>query len=146
MGFEQFLAILFGLFVADYLLQPKQMAIMKSQRDSQGMSICGIHCAIYAGVSTLFLLGVSAFTINGMLIFHLFYWSHFIMDRYSLASKWLRMIQGRNFMEEYKNRPEYWEISIPFAAIVYVVVDNGLHILFMWYALTALVHFGILVL
>ncbi len=57
--------------------------------------------------------------------------SHFPIDRWSLAGKWLQLIKGRDFFAAYHSKAEFHEIDLSFSTIVYVVVDNTFHLLLM---------------
>lgn len=123
MMFEQ---IILGHLVADYLLQPKKMAIAKSGKGIKGFAWCAVHCLIYTAIICLF-----ALTFNPIIIVLIFL-SHFPIDRWSLASKWLKIIKGRDFIETYNSKPEYYEIDLSFSIMVYTIVDNTLHLLLLW--------------
>jgi len=120
-----FVQILLGHLVADYLLQPKKMAIAKSEKGINGLKWCLVHCLIYTAIICLF-----TFTFNPLII-ALIFLSHFPIDRWSLASKWLKMIKGRDFAEAYRSKKEYHEIDFGFSISVYIIVDNTLHLLLL---------------
>jgi hypothetical protein len=117
--------ILLGHLVGDYLLQSKKMAIEKSTKGLNGLMWCFFHCVLYTLVICLF-----TSTTEPIKIF-LIFMSHFPVDRWSLANKWLKIIRGRNFMTAYKSKAEFHEIDLSFSTIVYVVVDNTIHLLLM---------------
>lgn len=121
--FTIFEKILLGHLVGDYLLQSKKMAIEKSAKGINGLMWCLLHCLIYTAVICLF-----TSIINPIKIF-LIFMSHFPIDRWSLASNWLEIIKGRDFMVAYKSKAEFHEIDLSFSIIVYVIVDNTIHIL-----------------
>ena len=58
--------------------------------------------------------------------------SHFPLDRWSLASKWLKLIRGRDFIQAYLKKEGPWEIDLSFACLVYAVVDNTMHLILLW--------------
>lgn len=118
--FEQ---IIIGHLIGDYLLQPKEMAIKKSENGMRGLFICLLHCAIYTAAVSI---STSSF---GFTKIFLIFLSHFPIDRYSLAKNWLKMIRGREF--EIDPKGKYAEINTAFTAITYTVVDNSLHLLLM---------------
>lgn len=123
--FTIFEKIILGHFVGDYLLQSKKMAIKKSQKGLIGFIWCLIHCLIYTLIICLFTSTIEPIKIG------LIFLSHFPIDRWSLASKWLKIIKGRDIKEAYNSKLLYREIDISFSAIVYTVVDNTIHILLM---------------
>lgn len=120
-----FWSVVFGHLLADYMFQPKKMAIEKSQNSM----ICFVHCLIY----TTCVCGCVAYQ-N-----HFFTWwlplvvfaSHYPIDRWSLASHWLKLIKGRDVMDAFRQSdPD------PFAAMVYAVVDNTMHLFLLWLVLS----------
>jgi len=114
-----------GHLVSDYLLQPKEMAIKKGVSHEW----CFVHCLIYTICVCLFMWN---FKLRIMLAVFL---SHYPIDRYSLGEKWLKMIKGRNLVDEWKAEDKHGlkPVHISFASIVYVVVDNTLHFLLLWF-------------
>lgn len=117
--------LVLGHLVGDYLLQPKKMAIEKQNKGWSGLLWCLLHCLIYTLAICLFTSTVEPLKIG------LIFLSHFPIDRWSLAGKWLDFIKGRNFMTAYESRSRYHEIDLAFSAIVYTIVDNTGHILLM---------------
>jgi hypothetical protein len=119
--------MIIGHLVGDYMIQSKKMALLKSNKDLNGLMWCISHCVLYT-------LSICIFTqtTNPIKIF-LIFMSHFPIDHWSLASKWLKLIRGRNFVDAYKSNSEFREIDLAFSTIVYVVVDNTMHILLMWF-------------
>lgn len=117
--------ILLGHLIGDYLLQSKKMAIAKSVKGVNGLMWCLAHCALYT--LTICLFTATSDFIKIILIFL----SHFPIDRWQLANKWLKIIKGRDFKSAYKSTARYHEIDLSFSVIVYVIVDNTIHILLM---------------
>ena len=117
--------IILGHLVGDYLLQPKKMAITKSARGIKGVIWCLAHCLVYTSIICLFTETTDYLKIS------LIFLSHFPIDRWSLASYWLRVIKGRDLMTAFKSKTEFHEIDLSFSIIVYVIVDNTLHLLLM---------------
>ena len=128
--FEQ---ILLGHFIGDYILQNKWMAYRKGTNYLP----CLTHCLLY----TLAVCSFSPFNIWWVLIVFL---SHFFIDKFSLADKWLKLINGRsltdflafghmeisdNLMQA--NKENYRILRGSFTGIVYTAVDNTMHILLM---------------
>lgn len=121
--------ILFGLLVGDYLLQPREMAIRKSQNTNKGALYCLIHCIIVAISAIIFL---QEFSLSIILLIFI---SHYIIDRIGLAAYWLKLIKGRNFEKEYYEKYKFQEIHLIFSCIVYVIVDNTFHLLILYYGI-----------
>jgi len=118
--------IVLGHLVGDYLLQPKKMAVLKQTKGLNGLMWCLAHCLIYTLVICLFTSTIEP--IKVILIFI----SHFPIDRWSLANKWLKLIKGRDFMKAYQSKEKLHEIDLAFSTIVYVIVDHTFHLLLMW--------------
>jgi len=121
-----FAAIVLGHLTGDFLLQSKLMALKKSQPGWQGIKWCFIHCLIYTASLALFL-----WTLNPLILILIFL-SYYPIDRCSLASKWLKMIRGRDFIQSYLKKENFWEIDVAFSCLVYTVVDNTMHLILLW--------------
>jgi uncharacterized membrane protein len=110
--------ILLGHILGDYFYQPKAMAINKASSSRT----CCIHCLIY----TLCMFGVLQANISTpshwIAICLCIFITHYVIDHYSLGQRWLDLIEGRNILKAVDS------IDVAFSAIVYVVVDNTLHI------------------
>lgn len=118
--------ILFGHLFGDYLFQSKEMALKKSEKSTQGILYCLAHSVIYT-IS----IAVFTWTFNPIIL-GLVFLSHYPIDRWSLGSKWLKLIHGRDFIQAYESKERYREIDIAFSAVVYTVVDNTLHLFLLW--------------
>lgn len=119
-----FWPVLFGHWMADYLLQPKKMAVEKAGN----LKVCLLHCLIYAASVGLWYGLVNWQKVPLMMA--LAFLTHFPIDYWSLASKWLTLIKGRDVMDAFsEDNPD------PFAAPVYMVVDNGLHLALLYLAM-----------
>ncbi len=118
----------FGHVFADYFLQPEWMAIKKKRSPS----ICNIHCAIYAVVVGSFVyIGGYDRLIPMQLV--LLYISHYIIDGTNLLENYMKAIGIRSWDTHAPKDFNEWarvsdSIYISFGAIVYVVMDNTLHL------------------
>jgi len=123
-----FFKLVMGHMVGDYMLQGKTMATDKGQSNTlKGWGWCILHCVLYTLSICLFLWHIDLFFFVGI------FFSHFIVDKFSLASIWLKMIRGRTFEDAMnESNEEKRPFSIAFACIVYVAVDNTMHFLLMW--------------
>ncbi len=120
---ELMLLAVLGHFVADFVLQPKKMALQKSAQGAKGFFVCMTHVLVY----TLVVCGF--WGIWSPLVMILVAAPHWVLDRWSLGNAWLKMIRGRTFEEAFNSSDKYREFDIAFTSIVYVVVDATLHIL-----------------
>ncbi len=107
-----FIPCLFGHLIGDYLLQSKWMALTKSLKGRSGVFACSTHVAVYTAAVCL-LVG-SASPLFALAVFA----PHWIIDRWSLATLWLKLIRGRTFQAALANRTEFREFEIAFTAIV----------------------------
>src|SRR6266404_5607070 len=80
-----FINILFGHLFGDFIFQNKWMAVNKSASHFK----CFIHCLIYTFFMCLF---TQKWTLAWITLIFV---SHFVIDRWSLADKWLLLIKGR---------------------------------------------------
>ena len=121
--------ILFGFLghlIGDYLLQTKNMALNKSAKGWKGFWLCTAHIAIYTASVCGMVSIVQPITIE--FVASIFF-PHWLIDRYSFASWWLKKIKGRTFVDAFKSTDKYREFDIAFTAIVYTVTDNTFHLL-----------------
>jgi len=136
-----FAMLIFGHLIGDYIFQNKWMALRKTEN----IFICIIHCVIYT-------ISVAITTwpyLHGWRWISLIFLSHFLIDRWSLAEKWLELINGRSLRDfllcrkdnapEVTNRVAYYILRGGFTALVYTVVDNALHLIVMWYGAKKLI-------
>ena len=122
-----FAQIVFGHLFGDYLFQNKAMALRKSEKGWAGYGWCTLHCLIYTACVCLFL-----WTLNPLVI-ALIFLSHWPIDRWSLALRWLKLIRGRDFIKAFESRDKYLgEIDLSFSCLVYAVVDSTLHLVLIW--------------
>lgn len=135
MATDFFPQLILGHFIGDFLLQNKWMAMNKSASNWK----CAVHCALYT-------LAVTATTYPTIFSFQ---WSifvfltHFPVDRWSWADKWLDLINGRSLRDfiisgkhgipkEY-DFENYHCLRGGFTSVVYTVADNTIHLILMWY-------------
>ena len=136
--------LLLGHLVGDYLLQTNWMALNKHKNDVEGWLACTIHCLLYAAAVALFM---SPFIRPDTMLIIAFI-THFPLDKFGLADKYLKAIGGRSPSEwliDMKQQqmilgkdaiptPEAM-LSAGFTAFVYAVCDNTMHMLLMWLVL-----------
>lgn len=142
------LALLIGHLLGDYVFQTEFMAVNKSKKGMDGFSPCMAHCIVYSfcvafcvlmgGWRTVFYTMASPeskFALSLFVAMLVVFITHYPIDRYGLASKWLRTI-GQSDFESVKISPNLTDeekvLRRYFIAPVYMVVDNTLHIFLMW--------------
>ena len=133
---DLFASILLGHMVGDYLLQNSWMTISKGSSTLK----CLAHCFVYTWIVVLF---TYPFFHNSWAWYSLVFFSHFPIDRWSLADKWLSLIGGRSlktFMQRGKdNIPKgmdfqnYHGLRAAFTGLVYAAADNTMHLVLMYY-------------
>lgn len=121
-----FAEIILGHLTGDYLFQNKAMALKKSEKGFNGILWCTFHCLVYTTSVCMFLWTINPFIVG------LVFLSHWPIDRWSLASKWLDLIGGRNFIAAYHSTEKYHKIDLIFSCFVYAMVDNTMHLIFLW--------------
>lgn len=155
-----FINLLFGHLFGDFIFQNKWMALGKSDKNFSGNLRCLVHCLIYTVCIILF---TQKFNLYWTLLVFI---SHWPIDRYSLADKWLNFIGGRSLKDYYEyghhgllytninrgvcleethyNDCNHWVLRGSFSALVYCVVDNTMHLSIMWYGYKLLNSYGLL--
>jgi len=130
-----FATLILGHLIGDYLLQNKWMAMNKSGSTWK----CAVHCLIY----TAAVAATTWPTVHGWQWSLLVFASHFPVDRWSLADKWLDAIDGRSLRDYIANgkndipreldADNYHALRGGFTALVYAAADNTLHLATMYY-------------
>jgi hypothetical protein len=133
-----FETLILGHLIGDYLLQNKWMAMNKHHSSFK----CAVHCLLYTLAVVVTTAPVASHT-------NLIYWggfiflTHYPIDRYSLADKWLKLINGRS-MEEFvvnghsdippeHHQSNYHILRGGFTAVVYAATDNTMHLALAYY-------------
>jgi len=124
-----FIYLLFGHVIGDYFLQNSWMAFFKKK----AFLPCFVHCSIY---TTVVCTALAIYGLKVSLIFFVcIFYSHWILDRYEVISWWAEKMGIRSwnsFQGELSDSAQIHQvITIAFGAIVYVVMDNSLHLLLM---------------
>lgn len=125
-----FVNILFGHLIGDYFLQNDWMALNKGKSS--------LHCAIHV---TLYSLAIGVFTSFNPFWLAFVWSSHFIVDRFALADKYLQFTNGCSltkyintaFLSTDKKTRNMTALRAGFSALVYVIVDNTIHLISMYY-------------
>jgi hypothetical protein len=123
-----FESLIIAHIIGDYFLQTRNMAFEKCNRTWKGFNACYFHCCIYTICICCAIHQIS------LIIFINIFLSHYIIDRYSLADKFLRLINGRCsswYWNYIAPNDKMDNIQASFTAIVYAVIDNTMHILLM---------------
>jgi hypothetical protein len=131
-----------GHLAGDYLLQNEWMALNKSKNTRIGWLAAFIHCVLYTIAICLFMWNFDWYWI--LIVFL----SHFPIDKFSLAEKYMHYIMGKG-MKDYVNNDNWMNNSVyvkpikkelnrydmlegGFTAIVYTITDNSIHLILMW--------------
>lgn len=135
--------LLLGHFMGDYLLQPLAMALNKSPRkplDEEGQKSEGrggvplktalfwsiVHATVYSLCVCLWLWTASP------VVFGLIFLTHWPLDFFSLGDKYLKLIKGRTLQRAAEDKSPFGPFNIAFTAVVYTIVDNGMHLMLMY--------------
>lgn len=141
------IALLLGHMVGDYWFQSNKMALNKSNKGWRGDLYCHLHCAIYSLYVAMFVLfGGWEFKFNFpdiqwweagisslLFAFVIAYITHYHIDRYSFASKWMKWFDVVDF-EKAPPSLENGQVNLRsfFVAPIYCVIDNSMHLVLMW--------------
>jgi hypothetical protein len=100
------------------------MARGKSSSGLKGALICTAHVCIYTISVCVMMQTSDLFVIASVFI------PHWIIDRWSLGEKWLKLIRGRTIQQIVKMEGGLErDFAAAFYAVVYTVVDNTFHLL-----------------
>lgn len=154
---DQVMGLLLGHMAGDYLFQNEWMALNKARKGRWMPGL--VHALVYT-------VTVYALTIQGHIgaeflpwrqaWFCIIFLSHWPVDRWSLADRWLKQIGGRTlegFMFKGHHDIELMKMAVTdkqipahglpytenyrilrggFHALVYAATDNTIHLLLMW--------------
>jgi hypothetical protein len=126
-----FINLLFGHLFGDYVLQNNWMALSKNRIGFNGWFVCTVHCFIYTITCLIFTM---IFSWKFALLVFI---SHFLIDKFSLADKWLVIIKGRSikwFLDCTEGIPQNHNVLRGgFTSLVYAIVDNTFHLFLTYY-------------
>ncbi len=143
-----FVNLFLGHLVGDYVCQSKSMAIKKGSSNSMAI----LHVSIYTLAVLLFTISIKDFNlIQYYLWAAVIFIPHFVIDRFSLADAWLKLINGRSLGDFYENGHKdikdfdhpcgnrdrqglnYQILRGGFTSLVYAITDNTFHLICLWY-------------
>ena len=130
---DLFILAIFGHLLGDYFFQNKTMALKKSDKGKIGIQWCTGHCLLYTVLVCLLTWQIFSpwFALSVFI-------PHWLIDRFSLANLWLKLIRGRTFESAYGGGLGYRDFDVAFTAIVYTIVDNSMHFFCLWISLRLL--------
>lgn len=136
--------LLLGHLAGDYLLQNEWMALNKAKNTRIGWLAATVHCMLYTLAVCLFMWKFKFIWIIAV------FFSHFFIDKFSLAEWYLAHIKGRS-LKEYLNHitegaiprdvldnpmyffgDQYNNLQAGFNAVVYTITDNTMHLVLMF--------------
>ena len=126
--------LLLGHLAGDYLLQNEFMATNKRKSGWNGWSAILSHCILYTATVMLFTWDFRWYWIAFI------FFSHFLIDRFAVVEWYMERIKGRS-IDRYLNltpsdpmgvNPQYNVLIGSLTMLVYVVVDNTMHLILMW--------------
>jgi len=125
-----------GHLAGDYLLQNEWMAMNKSKNTLNGWMAALVHCIIYTLAVCLFMWNFDPIWIVVVFL------THFPIDKFSLTDKYLHYIKGRSLKDYVRKVIPFTSTPQPidrrdvlegsFAAVVYTITDNSMHLILMW--------------
>lgn len=71
-------------------------------------------------------------------LFILIFLTHWPLDFFGVGDKVLKMIKGRTLKQAAEDKSPFAPFNIAFTAIVYTIVDNGIHVMLMYPVVLAL--------
>lgn len=127
------LIVLYHL-VADFMTQPKETGIRKSEKGVNGLRLCVGHVSLYTLLMCFpFGYALSLFGNFSVKVIVFVYLAisvpHFVIDRWSLANKWGKYFKGRSFESAGKGDDIEDRFDRIFTGIVYVVIDQTMHLI-----------------
>ena len=142
------IALLLGHLVGDYLTQDEYTALNKSKKGIDGFLTCAAHCCLYSIMVAIFVVfggwhqTILAGCPDHFMAFVIAFITHFPIDRWSLATPFMKMIGQSGFKEPDGGMCCNGEVTINkrnyFIAPIYIAVDNTLHLVLMWVLLSCL--------
>ena len=123
--------MLLGHLIGDYLLQNNLLALNKHRYNLFGWIACFVHCCFY---TTAVIIMMADFRFLWIIIVFL---SHFLIDKFGVAEKYLKLVRGRSLVEFIQTKNNYnftpfVMVQAGISAFVYVVCDNTMHLLVMY--------------
>lgn len=118
------IGVLFGHFVGDFFLQFKDVADNKYRPGLKGIIWCTVHVFVYTFIMAVFVGNYSPLFLLGV------YLPHWIVDRWSLAFHWMKLLGRDNLINNADPQ------KATFGAIIYVVIDQTTHLGCLYILLT----------
>lgn len=132
-----FVCMFIGHLVGDYLLQTYTMAQKKWLKGYEGTKNCVFHCLTYSGALLIFCGSYVPQTYSACFLFaFLVFLTHFPIDHWSLGKYWItHRDRNRNVLTDLQQADlatERGRFQIGIGPLVYVMVDNTLHLTLLW--------------
>lgn len=118
--------VFIGHILGDFFFQFSKMANNKYHSGRKRDLWCTIHVLVY----TLFVSVISS-NLTPVFLVGVFV-PHWIVDRWSLAYQWMRLIGRGSLLYSNDTR------EVSFGAIVYVVLDQSIHLVCLYVAVRSL--------
>jgi hypothetical protein len=103
-------------FIGDFIFQNDEIGLRKKEKSWMGFVFCLCHCIVYGAVFLLITNWVGAVLIG---------FAHFILDRWHVVS---HIIRWKNGVSHVKNFGYVEERPVFMTAWLYIIHDNGLHL------------------
>lgn len=114
--------------LGDWILQPRKMAVEKGKQTLGGWLMCFLHVLVY---TACFVVIVPH---HSFLYYLSIFVPHFIIDKFSLMSYWMKFKNGEDWWLAYANEPISFEerLQSGFAGLCYAVEDNTAHLICLY--------------
>lgn len=116
--------LLLGHLVGDYLVQNEWMAQNKSKNNLLGWVSATVHCIVYTLAVCLIMWNFDPLWMGAVFV------SHFFIDKFAFGMWYLKNIKGLDTYSAKTNG--LTKIQSGFAAVIYTITDNTMHLLLMW--------------
>ncbi len=136
--------MLLGHLSGDFIFQNDLMALNKKKNTAKGYWCCLLHCLVYTlcvSVFTGLVLPLKFVTSMRFIYFiNIVMWPHFFIDKYNIVSYWCKLYGKSLPWDKTKTKDKGWDkVSISFMSLVYIVIDNTLHLILMTLGLLLLI-------
>lgn len=120
--------LLIAHLLGDWIFQSRKVAVLKGKQTIAGWAACFFHVSVY---TLIFVLLIKSQT---LLFYASIFVPHFVIDKWSLMSKWQKLRDGEYWYDSYLNQPTSFmeRVEAGFAALRYTVEDNTIHLICLY--------------
>lgn len=120
--------LLIAHLLGDWVFQSRKVAVEKGKQNFDGWFMCLFHVSLYTFIFTMLVRHQS------LLFYVSIFVPHFLIDKWSLMSKWQKLRDGKYWYEIYTDTPYSFmqRVEAGFAALRYAVEDNTIHLICLY--------------